>query len=112
MLQSGHSPEWMTVKMQRQIHFVFSVVEAIIDIPRRQDQTCDLDEGTPWKPEQCDVRHLISPNRSFEQPSESNSALKEANPVQSLGGMPCSDRASAIARLLICVLTVNDVELH
>jgi hypothetical protein len=41
--------------MYRQVHFLFGVVEAIIDIPRREDQTGDFDEGAARKSEQCDV---------------------------------------------------------
>jgi hypothetical protein len=51
MLQGWHSSERMALAMYRQVHFVFGVVEATIDIPRREDQTDNLDEGAARKSE-------------------------------------------------------------
>ena len=61
VLERGHAPERVALKVHRQVHFFFRVVEAVFDVARGQNEAGDLHEGAARETKQGHVGHLSSP---------------------------------------------------
>jgi hypothetical protein len=83
----------MPFKVNRQVHLVFGIMEAVFHVSRDEDQTHHLDEGAARKSKQGDVGHwILQCRRRVRDFAKSCNSPKprpgERTKMQYLGEMP------------------------